>query len=83
MTSTDKQIIYNQHTYLIVTFDDIFGTTSPSELNALRIHIKSIFDIVDNVELVIDLGQLQSFPDHLDVNDFRWETDPNSINMFS
>ena len=82
MTSSDTPFICNHHKFLIDKFDDVF--TSPHDTNGMQFRnkIKSIFGVVDDVELVIDLEQRQSSPDDLNVNDFHWETDPDNVNIF-
>ena len=81
MTSYDSQFNFNQHKYLVARYEDIF--LSHQDLNLIRIQIKAIFDTaIDEVELVIDVGRLQSFPDCLKVNNICWDTDANILGRF-
>ena len=76
MATPDADFVFGQHKFIVARYEDIF--LSPQNINAIRIKIKSIFDTaIDEVELVIDVGQRQSFPGRLDVNNIRWETDSN------
>ena len=77
----DASYSLKQHKFIVASFDDIF--VSAQNVTAIRSQIKSIFDTaIDEVELVIDVGQLQSFPDYLSFNDIRWDTDLNIVDKF-
>ena len=81
MTSLDTQFNHGQHKFIIACYEDLF--LSPRDLNLMRILIKSIFDTtIDEIELVIDVGQLQYFPDNLNFNYIRWDTNLNSDGGF-